>query len=66
MQSFLQFDITSKASILYSATLCGPYLYGRGWEVKESDALHPPDIVHSFFWRHVVTAPSERGKAGAF
>ena len=59
-------NITSNASILYGATLCGPYLCGRGWEVKESDALHPLDIVYSLFRLHAVTTPLERGKSKAF
>jgi hypothetical protein len=60
------FNTISVASILYSATLDGPYLCGRGWEVKESDTLHPLGIVHSPFRLHAVTTPLERGKAGAF
>jgi hypothetical protein len=66
MNCFLQFfNIILVTLILYSTILCGPYLSGRGWEVKESDTLHPPGIVHSPFRLHAVTTPLERGKAGA-
>jgi hypothetical protein len=67
MHSLLQLlNITSEASILNSAILCSPYMCGRRWEVKESDALHPPGIVHSLFRLYAVTIPLERGKTKAF